>query len=135
MSGAERQARRILAEAGVAAIVEMRAQVATLEARLAEVERERDEARAKAADARDEAETERKLSDRYHARLTTLQQAAGDFCETVEHAAACIEARGRGGQQVSFHGDFASAPPSTMGRLQWWARTLRAAMGEEVRDG
>ena len=42
--GAERDARRILAEAGVAAIEELRGKVATLEARLAEVERERDAA-------------------------------------------------------------------------------------------
>ena len=48
-SGAERDARRILAEAGVAAIDDLRGQVAALEARLAEVERERDEARRQVA--------------------------------------------------------------------------------------
>ena len=36
--------------------------------------------------------------------------------------------RPKTGQQVPFHGDFAGAPPSVIGRLEWWAREFRARL-------
>lgn len=50
------------------------------------------------------------------------------FAETAEAAVAAHEARGRGGQQVPFHGDFARVPPSDVGRLRWWAKEFRQAL-------
>lgn len=34
----------------------------------------------------------------------------------------------KGGMSVPDHGDFASVPPSTLGRLQWWAREMRVVL-------
>jgi hypothetical protein len=51
------------------------------------------------------------------------------FCETVE-AEERHRARGPGGQQVTNTHDFASAPPSTMARLSWWARAMRSASAQ-----
>jgi hypothetical protein len=49
--------------------------------------------------------------------------------EVVE-AAEAYATRPQGGQQVPFHGDFASVPPSTRGQLRWWARRLKEASNE-----
>lgn len=50
------------------------------------------------------------------------------FAETVKAAARAMDSRGKGGQQVPFHGDFCAAGPSVMNRLEWWARQLSTAM-------
>ncbi len=53
-----------------------------------------------------------------------LAFAANGFCLAVD-AAGVHQRRGRGGQQVSFHGDFASITPSSLSRLEWHARNMR----------
>ncbi len=62
-------------------------------------------------------------------RLGQLLQA---FDDEIEARAADL-ARGKGGQHVPFHGDFASVPPSALNRLKWWSRELRAALNERNR--
>ena len=57
----------------------------------------------------------------------TLEQLLDGFDNEVERASANIAARGKGGQQVSFFGDFANAAPSVLGRLRWWSRSFRQA--------
>lgn len=64
---------------------------------------------------------------RLREQVRRLADRAEAFAETVEHAERCREARGAGGQQVPYHGDFANVTPSTAGRLRWWARGIRAA--------
>lgn len=51
------------------------------------------------------------------------------FVETVNAATRHFANRGKGGQHVSFHGDFAGANPSTMSRLEWWARAFASKLG------
>jgi hypothetical protein len=61
--------------------------------------------------------------------LDQMRQCIAGFVEVVEAAEA--HATGpKGGQQVTFSGDFASAPPSTRGQLRWWARRLKEASNE-----
>lgn len=50
------------------------------------------------------------------------------FEREIEAAEEHLASRGKGGQQVSFHGDFAGAAPSTLGRLRWWLRAFREAL-------
>ncbi len=58
--------------------------------------------------------------------LDKIRQCIAGFVEVVEAAEA--HATGpKGGQQVTFSGDFASAPPSTRGQLRWWAERLKEA--------
>jgi hypothetical protein len=52
---------------------------------------------------------------------------------TVEEAREAIVARGRGGQQVPFHGDFANAAPSALGRIEWWAKQILASIPDDER--
>lgn len=54
-----------------------------------------------------------------------LSLMAIEFVRAVE--AAVKANRRQGGQHVPFHGDFASAPPSVLSRLEWWARAFRDA--------
>lgn len=70
---------------------------------------------------------------RYEARIRELEaQAAatreriGFFVEAVDAAVAAANAP-KTGMRVPFHGDFASAVPSVLSRLQWWARDLHTA--------
>lgn len=55
-----------------------------------------------------------------------LEGIAFEFERTVDH----VDHRGKGGQQVPFHGDFASACqlPSFVAKARWWARHLRDAI-------
>lgn len=58
------------------------------------------------------------------------------FEAEIEAAAQHLASKGRGGQHVSFHGDFAQVPPSGIGRLRWWAREFReAAQSKQVPEG
>ena len=50
-----------------------------------------------------------------------MLQCITGFVEAVE-AAEAHATRPKGGQQVTFSGDFASAVPSVRGQLRWWAR-------------
>lgn len=61
--------------------------------------------------------------ERVRAILTAL---AGEFRATVRHH----ENRGKGGQQVTFTGDFASVGPGTLSRIRWWLREMESALGE-----
>lgn len=53
-------------------------------------------------------------------RADRLENACESFAEMAEAAIAHHE-RGKGGQQVPFHGDFAHVPPSAVRTLRWWA--------------
>jgi len=66
------------------------------------------------------------------ARLAAMLDA---FATTAEAAVREHLTRGKGGQQVPFHGDFANVPPSAVGRLRWWAREMRAVLGEASGGG
>ena len=50
------------------------------------------------------------------------------FIGTAEAAVRHAENRGKGGQQVPFHGDFHEIAPSTVGRLRWWAKRMAEAL-------
>jgi hypothetical protein len=50
------------------------------------------------------------------------------FCDAVAAASRAHDQRGKGGQHVSFHGDFAGAHPGVLNRLEWWARHLRSVL-------
>lgn len=63
------------------------------------------------------------MTDKLKELLTLVE----GFCSAVDDATRAHDSRGLGGQQVPFHGDFASALPSTMIQLRWWARELRTA--------
>ena len=65
---------------------------------------------------------------------TALLALVEAFRETVE-AEERHRARGPGGQQVTNTHDFASAPPSTMARLSWWARAMRETHPGKRRRG
>lgn len=47
------------------------------------------------------------------------------YFEEEVAAAIADNNRPRGGQQVSFHGDFARCPTSALKRMLWWAKTFR----------
>ena len=57
-----------------------------------------------------------------------LKQRATFFVEAAERAVYEAEHKNDGGMRVPFHGDFASATPSTISRLRWWARDLRSVL-------
>lgn len=54
-----------------------------------------------------------------------LDALAGEFERAIHHH----ESRGKGGQQVTFTGDFASVGPSVVGRMRWWLRDMRPKGG------
>jgi hypothetical protein len=63
--------------------------------------------------------------------LDKIRQCIAGFVEVVEAAEA--HATGpKGGQQVTFSGDFASVPPSVRGRLRWWSLLLSQSTQEEL---
>jgi hypothetical protein len=59
--------------------------------------------------------------------LRTLSERTGYLCDAIDRALVAAR-RPKTGMQVPFHGDFASASPSVLGRLEWWARDLRSVM-------
>jgi hypothetical protein len=62
--------------------------------------------------------------------VVNAQAAVYSFAETVRSAVEAHKRRGQGGQQVSFHGDFANAMPSVLVRLEWWVRHLSLFVGQ-----
>lgn len=66
--------------------------------------------------------------DRAAAENVALRAFAESFALTAEAAVEAHDSRGRGGQQVGFHGDFAHIPPSAVNRLRWWASRAREAL-------
>jgi len=57
-------------------------------------------------------------------RATSILNAlASEFERAIRHH----ENKGKGGQQVTFTGDFASVGPSVVQRMRWWLREMRAA--------
>jgi hypothetical protein len=68
--------------------------------------------------------------DELEAQIDRVEQTIEGFCGSVESAAANFR-RPKGGQHVGFHGDFANITPSTLSRLEWWARALRKAINHE----
>ncbi len=89
-----------------AEIARLRADVATWQARALDAVREGNAAVEKVAQ---------------HAEAARLRIAL--FAETVDRA-AFEHRRKPGGMGVPFHGDFSHVPPSTIARLEWWARNL-----------
>ncbi len=57
----------------------------------------------------------------------TVAQMIDGLESEVERAIAERQHRGKGGQTVSFQGDFAGCALSSLLRLRWWVRELRAA--------
>lgn len=49
--------------------------------------------------------------------------------ETFEAAISSKEKKG--GQQVPYHGDFASAPPSVINQMRWWVNRWKAILPKE----
>ena len=66
------------------------------------------------------------------ASVARLREALEGIAEEFESTVRHIDSKGRGGQHVPFHGDFASACqlPSFCSRAKWWATHLRAALKE-----
>jgi len=65
--------------------------------------------------------------------MKTLGSLLEGFELEVEARAADL-ARGKGGQNVPFHGDFVSVPPSALNRLKWWSRELREAFDAAAKE-
>jgi len=59
----------------------------------------------------------------------TLKETVEWFIEAVESARRARESKS--GQQVSFHGDFASINPSSAKALDYWAARLKLALGKK----
>ena len=76
------------------------------------------------------------MPDDEDAGLDELRRVAEALCGEFESAVAHAEWRSAGskGMQVPFHGDFAAATqlPSVVGRMRWWSRELRRALGKTV---
>jgi hypothetical protein len=70
--------------------------------------------------------------DKMHVRVELLEQALTGITEEFERTVNHIDNKGRGGQHVPFHGDFAAACqlPSFCSRARWWATHLRDALKE-----
>lgn len=58
--------------------------------------------------------------------MTYLEELLAGFEAEVDAARAHLE-RPKGGQQVTPSGDFIRVPPSTLQRLEWWVRAMKAA--------
>lgn len=82
---------------------------------------------AQTARERDRAQAER---DRLADEVERLRGVCEAFAVTAEDAVRHHENKDKGGQKVPFHGDFSHVPPSTVGRLRWWAREFRAALAD-----
>ena len=57
-----------------------------------------------------------------------LEAALYAMIDCFDGAVANHDSRSKGGQHVSYHGDFASMPPSSVGQMRRWSRDLRAAI-------
>lgn len=68
------------------------------------------------------------LLEEHRKALEPLRAVVTGLAEEME-AAIREKEHPKGGMSVPFHGDFASAPPSMLNRLRWWARELRRALG------
>jgi len=55
--------------------------------------------------------------------------------DVFSDAVRAFQNKGVGGQQVSYHGDFANIAPSVVGRMQWWIRAWDEILGRNVRRG
>ena len=55
-----------------------------------------------------------------------LQEAVESFIEVAELAIS--SKRNKGGQQVPYHGDFCSIPPSTIRDLEQWVKIFKVAL-------
>jgi len=60
--------------------------------------------------------------------MSTLSDLLDGLRAEIEAATDYQAHRGKGGQHVPFHGDFAHVPLSGLHRLAWWERALRGAV-------
>ncbi len=72
----------------------------------------------------------RERAEASEAREKALATVVEAFARTAEAAISHAE-RPKRGMQVPFHGDFCNAPPSTLDRLAWWVREMRAALASK----
>ncbi|MBZ4371447.1 hypothetical protein [Corallococcus sp. AS-1-6] len=96
-------------------------------ARINQLTRERDsemEERWKVSEVKRQQEARAEAAE---SQRDALQAFAVAFAATAE-AAVAHHRRPKTGMQVSFHGDFAGASPSVIGRLEWWAKRAREAL-------
>ncbi len=59
------------------------------------------------------------------------RQALKSMADCFDGAVRNVEDRGKGGQHVPYHGDFASVGPSTVSQMRRWSRDLRCAIRGE----
>lgn len=64
-------------------------------------------------------------------RYEQLERVLLSVVDTFESAVRAFRARGAGGQQVSFHGDFCNVNPSTVSRMEWWSKHLRSILEDK----
>lgn len=69
------------------------------------------------------------------AEVTRLREALECIAETAEAAVRHHRSKRLGGQQVPYHGPFASIPPSTIRDLVEQAKIARAALAAGKREG
>lgn len=65
--------------------------------------------------------------ERLSAAVARMAAVVVAFRDALSNAKRAMSRRGQGGQQVSFHGDFANATPSVLGQIAWWVRELETA--------
>lgn len=61
-------------------------------------------------------------------RVDVLERALESICDEFDATVRHFENRGKGGQQVSFHGDFANVAPSTIIAMRRWSADLREVL-------
>jgi len=66
--------------------------------------------------------------DRETQKVKRLRAALRSIAEDCESAVQANECRGKGGQQVPFHGPFSSGPPSMYTALRRMTRDVRDAL-------
>jgi hypothetical protein len=113
-----------------------------LSQRCAELEAERDALKVRQSESRalidtmirvhDDVEKER---DAALASVEKMRTVIAQFVNAVSAARRDMDNRGKGGQHVSFHGDFCNANPSVMTRLVTWARALEVAAIDAATKG
>jgi hypothetical protein len=64
-----------------------------------------------------------------------MEKVVEAFANSVDAADRADDARGRGGQQVPFHGEFCNAPPSTRSVLRRYVREFKAALDARSQGG
>ena len=60
-------------------------------------------------------------------RMREMERVIDAFADTAERAVANSR-RQKGGMQVPYLDDFANIAPSTVARLEWWAKRMREAL-------